>query len=47
MNDTDEEFVPHVDPAPPPLEIWRQEDNTPPRDELEKEGGAWARWMEE
>ena len=47
MNDSDEEFVPHVDPAPPPLEIWWQEDNTPRRDELENESDARARWMEE
>ena len=47
MNDSDEEFVPHVDPVPPPLEIWWQEDNTPFRDELEKENDTRIRSMEE
>ena len=47
MNDSDEEFVPHVDPVPPPLEIWWQEDNTPRENELETESDTPIRWVEE
>lgn len=34
MNDSDEEFVPHTDPVPPPLEIWWQDDDEGSGDEL-------------
>ena len=47
MTDSDEEFVPHVDPVPPPLEIWWQEDSAYPRDELEDEDDTRSRWTEE
>ena len=47
MNDSEEEFVPHVDPVPPPLESWWQEDNSPRWDELENESDDRAHWTEE
>ena len=45
--DEDAEFEPHVDPVPPPLEIWWQEESEPVGNEKECEDASQIRWTEE